>query len=282
MSQKLNAAIAVIGIDIGKNSFHVVGHDKRGAIVLRQKWSRGQVEPRLANLPRCLIGMEACVGAHHLSRKLQMLGHDARLMPAKYVRPYSKGQKNDFRDAEAIAEAVQRPTMKFVATKTAEQLDLQALHRVRERLVGQRTGVINQIRAFLLERGIAVRQGLRFLRTELPAILATRSDVLSPRMLRLVEDLAGDWRRLDARIESLSDEIEARQALSTRPVRSGRLHSDCRGSICCRGSCGLRSISALAPTRAKRRSRAPSRTHLPCRSRPPSRSRLSARCRARS
>ena len=91
--------------------------------------------------------MEACVGAHQLSRKLQSQGHDARLMPAKYVRPYSKGQKNDFRDAEAIAEAVQRPTMKFVATKTAEQLDLQALHRVRERLVGQRTGIINQIRA---------------------------------------------------------------------------------------------------------------------------------------
>src|SRR6202011_2726387 len=118
-----------------------------------------------------------------ISRKLQALGHDARLMPAKYVRPYSKGQKNDFRDAEAIAEAVQRPTMRFVATKTGDQLDLQALHRVRERLVGQRTGVINQIRAFLLERGIAVRQGLRFLRIELPSILATRSDVLSPRML---------------------------------------------------------------------------------------------------
>src|SRR6266498_2070783 len=169
MPSKLNIAIAsVIGIDIGKNSFHVVGQDQRGTIVLRQKWSRGQVEARLANLPPCLIGMEACVGAHHLSRQLQMLGHDARLMPAKYVRPYSKGQKNDFRDAEAIAEAVQRPTMKFVATKTAEQLDLQALHRVRERLVGQRTGVINQIRAFLLERGIAVRQGLRFLRAELP------------------------------------------------------------------------------------------------------------------
>jgi transposase len=170
MSQKLSSAIAVIGIDIGKNSFHIVGHDQRGAIVLRQKWSRGQVEARLANLPPCLIGMEACVGAHHLSRKLQMLGHDARLMPAKYVRPYSKGQKNDFRDAEAIAEAVQRPTMKFVATKTADQLDLQGLHRVRERLVGQRTGVINQIRAFLLERGIAVRQGLRSLRSELPGI----------------------------------------------------------------------------------------------------------------
>ena len=149
MSQQSNCAIAVIGIDIGKNSFHVVGHDLRGAIVLRQKWSRGQVEARLANLPPCLIGMEACVGAHHLSRKLQLLGHDARLMPAKYVRPYSKGQKNDFRDAEAIAEAVQRPTMKFVATKTVDQLDLQALHRVRERLVSQRTSIINQIRAFL-------------------------------------------------------------------------------------------------------------------------------------
>jgi len=204
----LISRIATVGIDIGKNSFHVVGQDERGAIMLRQKWSRGQVEARLANLPPCLVGMEACTGAHHLSRKLQALGHDARLMPAKYVRPYSKGQKNDFRDAEAIAEAVQRPTMKFVATKTTEQLDLQALHRVRERLVCQRTGIINQIRAFLLERSIAVRQGLRFLQAELPTILGTRSDALSPRMLRLIEDLAGDWRRLDARIEAISGEIE--------------------------------------------------------------------------
>jgi transposase len=153
--------------------------------------------------------MEACVGAHHLSRTLKALGHDARLMPAQYVRPYSKGQKNDYRDAEAIAEAVQRPTMKFVATKTADQLDLQALHRVRERFVGQRTGIINQIRAFLLERGIAVRQGPRFLRTELPGILATPTDVLSPRMLHIIEDLTADWRHLDTRIEHLSSEIEA-------------------------------------------------------------------------
>ena len=209
MSENPNSAITVIGVDIGKNSFHVVGLDDRGAIVLRQKWSRGQVEARFANMPACLVGMEACVGAHHLSRRLKAHGHDARLMPAKYVRPYSKGQKNDFRDAEAIAEAVQRPTMKFVATKTADQLDLQALHRVRERLVSQRTGIINQIRAFLLERGIAVRQGQRFLRAELPRILATPSDVLSPRMARVIEDLTGDWRRLDERIEGLSGEIEA-------------------------------------------------------------------------
>src|SRR5512134_794899 len=209
MPETSHRAIAVVGIDIGKNSFHVVGLDERGAMVLRQKWSRGQVEARFANMPPCLVGMEACVGAHHLSRRLKALGHDARLMPAKYVRPYSKGQKNDLRDAEAIAEAVQRPTMKFVATKTAEQLDLQALHRVRERLVSQRTGVINQIRAFLLERGIAVRQGLRFLRAELPCILTTPPDVLSPRMVHIIEDLASDWRRLDERIEGLSGEIEA-------------------------------------------------------------------------
>ena len=176
MSNKSNLTVATMGIDIGKNAFHIVGLDRRGAIVLRQRWSRGQVEARLANMPPCLIGMEACVGAHHLSRRLQAQGHHARLMPAKYVRPYSKGQKNDFRDAEAIAEAVQRPTMKFVATKTADQLDLQALHRVRARLVSQRTGVINQIRAFLLERGIAVRQGLHSLRSELPGILATRTN----------------------------------------------------------------------------------------------------------
>ena len=104
MSEKLNSKIAVIGIDIGKNSFHIVGQDRRGALVLRQKWSRGQVEARLANLPPCLIGMEACTGAHHLSRKLQALGHDVRLMPAKYVRPYCKGDKNDYPDAEAIAD----------------------------------------------------------------------------------------------------------------------------------------------------------------------------------
>jgi transposase len=193
-SNRKTAVLSVIGIDIGKNSFHVVGQDQRGAIVLRQKWSRGQVEARLADLPPCLIGMEACVGAHHLSRRLQTLGHHARMI---------------FRDAEAIAEAVQRPTMKFVATKTVDQLDLQALHRVRERLVSQRTGIANQIRAFLLERGIAVRQGLHYLRGDLPRILATRIDVLSPRMLRTVEDLASDWRSLDKRIEGLSEEIEA-------------------------------------------------------------------------
>jgi transposase len=205
MSETRKAAITVVGIDTGKTSFHVVGLDQRGAIVLRQRWSRSQVEARFANMPPCLIGMEAGVGAHHLSRRLQALGHEARRMPAKYVRPYSKGQKNDFRDAEAV----QRPTMKFVATKSVEQLDLQALHRVRERLVRQRTGIVNQIRAFLLERGVAVRQGARHLRAALARILAASADALSPRMVRIIEELANDWRALDERIEQLSAEIEA-------------------------------------------------------------------------
>ena len=208
MPRKSKGTVAVLGIDIGKNVFHLIGLDKRGAIVLRQKLSRGQLEARLANMPPCLIGMEACVGAHHLSRKLKALGHDPRLMPAKYVKAFFKGNKNDFRDAEAIAEAVQRPTMRFVATKTAEQLDLQALHRVRSRLVSERTAIANEIRAFLLDRGIAVAKGLHRLRAALPGILATRTDVLSPRLLHTIEDLIGDWRRLDERIDTVSLEIE--------------------------------------------------------------------------
>ena len=207
--QSAKAVLSTVGIDIGKNTFHLVGMDASGAIVLRQKVSRGQLEKRFANMPPCLIGMEACVGAHFLSRQLCRLGHDARLMPAIYVKPCLKGQKNDFRDAEAIAEAVQRPTMRFVPTKSVEQLDLQALHRVRARLVRQRTAVINQIRAFLLERGIAVRQGHRFLRAALPDILGQATYLLSPRMIRVIADLSADWRRLDERVEEVSGEIEA-------------------------------------------------------------------------
>jgi transposase len=152
--------------------------------------------------------MEACVGAYHLSRQLLALGHDVKLVPGQFVKPFLKGQKNDFRDAEAVAEAVQRPTMRFVPIKSVDQLDLQALHRVRSRLVSQRTAIVNQIRAFLLERGIAVRQGLRFLRHALPDILANRADVLTPRMVHMIDELAEDLHHLDTRIESVTGEIE--------------------------------------------------------------------------
>src|SRR5438105_7832647 len=192
-----SAAVATIGIDLGKNTFHLVGLDQRGAIVLQLKCSRAQLERRLANIPRCLIGMEACSGAHYIGRQLAAIGHDVRLIPAQYVRPFLKGHKNDYRDAEAIAEAVQRPTMHFVAIKTPEQMDLLALHRVRSRLVSHRTGVINQIRGFLIVRGITVRQGPMPLRKALAEILSSDTGVLSPRMVSLVTDLVQDWRRLD-------------------------------------------------------------------------------------
>ena len=181
--QSTPEGIATIDIDLGKTTFHLIAMDARGRIVLRRKVSRGQLQACLANLPVCLIGMEACAGAHHVGRQLAALGHDVRLLPAQYIKPFLKGHKNDYRDAEAIAEAVQRPTMRPVPLKSAEQLDLQSLHRVRSRLIGQRTAVINQIRGFLLECGIPVRKGPAGLREALPAILAQRTDVLSRRMI---------------------------------------------------------------------------------------------------
>ena len=203
MSEKINTGIAVIGIDIGKNSFHVVGHDKRGAIVLRQKWSRGQVETRLANLPPCLIGMEACVGAHHLSRKLQALGHDARLMPAKYVRPYSKGQKNDFmrewraaRPAGNGFAADRNAALQHEGADLIDDAGTRLTSRSRTRCRACRSSCATVVVATNFIVGVA--RGNRF---------GTRTDVLSPRMLRVIEDLAGDWRRLDERIEGLSSEI---------------------------------------------------------------------------
>jgi transposase len=210
MSRKsLPCDITTIGIDIGKNTFHLIGLDRRGAIALQTKVSRAQLERRLANVPPCLIGMEACSGAHHIGRQLEALGHDVRLIPAQYVKPFLKSHKNDYRDAEAIAEAVQRPTMRFVRIKTPEQMDLLALHRVRSRLVGQRTAATNQIRGFLIERGITVRQGLMPLRKALPEILGSNSGALSPRMVALITDLTADWRRLDERIASVSADIES-------------------------------------------------------------------------
>ena len=221
MSHKTAATVAhTIGIDTGKNTLHLIGLDDQEAIVLREKVARGRIAARLANVPRCLIGIEAGMATHYVARELGALGHDVKQVPPAYSKPFRQGHKNDFRDAHAIAEAVQRPSTRCVPVKTDDQLDLQALHRVRSRLVGQRTAVINQIRGFLLEHGIAVRQGLRFLRQQLPDILAKRSDVLSPRMIRIMEDLSGDWRRLDERIEHITKEIEV---LAGTDVNCGQL-----------------------------------------------------------
>src|SRR5262247_1047099 len=208
-SQQSLDTVSTIGIDVGKNTFHLVGFDPRGAIVLQQKVTRHQLGRRLSNIPRCLIGMETCSGTHFIARQLTALGHDVRLIPAQYVKPFLKGHKNDYRDAEAIAEAVQRPTMHFVSIKTPEQMDLLALHRVRSRLVRQRTGAANQIRGFLLERGITVRQGFMPLRKALREILSSNTGAVSPRIVNLIGELIQDWRRLDDRIASVSSKIEA-------------------------------------------------------------------------
>ena len=148
-----------IGIDLGKTVFHLVGLNLRGKVVVRKKFSRKQLLHFTANLQVELIGMEACGGAHFLGRALREQGHEVRLMPAQYVKPCVKTNKSDYIDAEAIAEAVGRPKMRFVPIKSDDQLDLQSRHRVHERWVMRRTAVINQIRGLLLERGITLRKG---------------------------------------------------------------------------------------------------------------------------
>ena len=201
--------IAVLGIDLGKNSCSLVGLDQNGAVVTRRRLRPGSLAEFTQSLPACIIAMEACCGAHHLGRLLVAQGHTVRLMSPEYVRPYVKAQKNDDRDAEAIAEAATRPTMRFVTLKSEEQLDLQILHRSRERLVSERTALINQLRAILLERGVTVPQGRRKLEQYLAALPEADRSV-SPRIRRLIEDMRTEWQALDQRINALDAEFTAR------------------------------------------------------------------------
>jgi len=197
-----------VGIDIGKDTFHLVGFDNEGQLVLRKKIQRLALVATFEKLPPCIVGMEACLSAHFVSRTLRKLGFETRIIPAIYVRPFIKGQKNDYNDAEAIAEAALRPNLPTVSEKSQDQLDLQALHRVRSRLVSRRTATINQIRAFLIEQGITVRRGLRALKNSFETILEERKDEISPRMRTILIGLYGDWLWLDDRIETVSKEIE--------------------------------------------------------------------------
>ena len=211
MASKQNgdiSSLTTIGVDIGKNVFHLVGFDADGKIALRQKIKRLALVPTFEKFPRCIVGMEACLSAHFVSRTLRQLGFEPRIIPAKYTKPFVKGQKNDYNDAEAIAEAALRPNLRCVSEKSQDQLDLQALHRVRSRLVSRRTATINQIRAFLIEQGITVRTGAHALRKSLFAILKNREDEISPRMSDIIIGLYEDWLWLDERIESTTSEIE--------------------------------------------------------------------------
>jgi transposase len=197
----------VCGIDIGKTVFHLIGLSKEGQIVIKKRFTRKQLITHMANMPACLIGMEACPGAHFLARVLRAQGHEVKLMPAEYVRPFVKSNKNDYVDAEAIAEAVQRPTMRFVPIKSEAQLDLQALHRVRDRWMGRRTAVINQIRGFLLEHGITVAVGPAHLKRQIPFILEDADNLLSPRMRALLIELRDEWEKLETQIENIDREF---------------------------------------------------------------------------
>jgi transposase len=192
--------------------------DASGRVVLRRRLQREGVVKLAADLPGCVMAMEACCGAHHLGRRLRDQGHQVRLMSPEYVRPYVKAQKNDDRDAEAIAEAATRPTMRFVELKSETQLDMQSLHRARDRLVGERTALINQLRAFLLERGVIVPQGRRKLELQLETLLAGKEASLSPRTRLLIEDQRAEWRELDRRIEAFDDEF-AREARTDETAR---------------------------------------------------------------
>lgn len=200
--------IASIGIDLGKTVFHLIALNEHSQVVIRKKFSRTQLLAYTANLPHSVIGMEACAGAHFLGAALRDQGHDVRLIPGQFVKPFVKSNKNDFRDAEAIAEAVARANMRFVPIKTDDQLDLQALHRVRDRLVQRRTALINQIRGFLLERGITFAKGRTKLRDRMPAILEDAEQNLTPRLRNLLAHLWQEWKHLQADIEAISEQIE--------------------------------------------------------------------------
>jgi transposase len=202
--------IVMIGIDLGKNLCSVAGLDEIGAVVLRRRMKRESVLLFTAQLEQCTVAMEACCGAHHLGRQIAGQGHTVRLMSAEYVRPYVKAQKNDERDAEAIAEAATRPTMRFVEIKSETQLEVQSLHRVRGRLVAERTAVINQLRALLLERGITVPQGRRKVERLLPEILEDERNGLGPRLRRLIADMREEWRGIDRRISDFDHELTER------------------------------------------------------------------------
>jgi transposase len=200
--------IAVIGIDLGKNSCSLAALDEKGAVVKRRRLRPDSIPSFTKDLAPCVVAMEACCGALHLGRLLAAQGHQVRLMSPEYVRPYVKAHKNDDRDAEAIAEAATRPTMRFVELKAEAQLDMQTLHRARDRLVGERTALINQLRAILLERGITIPQGRRKLQRRLAAMIDQEGGLsLSPRMQVLVEDMRAQWAELDRRIEALDDEM---------------------------------------------------------------------------
>lgn len=210
---------AVYGVDLGKNLFHVVAADAAGQVIQRAKFRRETVLLFFERAAPAVVGVEACPGSQWFARKLQAMGHTVRIIPAQFVKPYVKSNKNDTIDAAAIAEAVTRPTMRFVEVKTVERADLQALHRIRDQMVRNRTRLVCQMRAFCLEYGIAIHQGVGKFKADLPRLLARDDNDLTPMMRRLLADLFEDLKRLELRIAEVTHEIEAIAAQDDRARR---------------------------------------------------------------
>jgi transposase len=196
--------ITILGIDLGKNWYHVVGIDQRGQPILRKKLNRTQLGALAASNSRCVVAMESCPGSQYWGRRFAAHGHDLKIMPAQFVKPYLKSNKNDFNDAEAIAEAASRATMRCVPLKNTEQLELQATHRVRQRFIVERTAVVNQMRALLLEHGIVIPVGRALFARRMPEILADAENGLSVRMRDLLHRLRQRWLALDTEINEVT------------------------------------------------------------------------------
>jgi transposase len=201
--------ITTIGLDLAKNVFQVHGADARGRAVLRKQLRRDQLMPFFANLPACVIGIEACGGSHHWGRKLQALGHTVRLMAPQFVKAYVKGNKTDAADAEAICEAAGRPSMRFVPLKTADQQATLALHRVRQGFVKARTAQANQIRGLLGELGLVVPRGISFVLERVPAVLEAAELELPGSFRALMVRLLEHFRLLDQQVKEIEEQIRA-------------------------------------------------------------------------
>jgi transposase len=200
--------IKVLGIDIAKNIFELHGVDSKGNTVYKKRLTREKLPEVIAQMPPCLIGIEACGGSHHWARKFKAMGHNARLMNPQFVKPYVKSNKNDSRDAEAICEAVQRPSMRFVGVKNIEQQDVLAIHRVRERLVRNRSAIVNQIRGLLMEYGIVIAKGISQIRKKLTSIIEDSKNELSSMGRELFRDLQAQFYTADDKVLEYDKKIE--------------------------------------------------------------------------
>lgn len=200
---------AAFGIDIGKKVFHVVALNAAGAVIQRAKFSRDTLMVFFEAAPKALVGMEACPGSQWLARRLAAMGHDARIIPARFVKPYVKSAKTDTVDAAAIAEAVTRPAMRFVEVRTPEQVYMHALHRISDRLVGQRTALMNQARAFCIEYGLVMRVGAGGFHADIRRHLANEENDLTPTMRLLLGELLDDLAYIEGRIKTANCKVEA-------------------------------------------------------------------------